>query len=86
MKKSFITFCALALLATQAPAANAASTTGGEETPTKSVQNYEYKTIASNKYFIDWDQVSNLIEIKDADLKDGKISIKIKKAKNLFQL
>ncbi|WP_339213267.1 CAP domain-containing protein [Solibacillus sp. FSL W8-0372] len=82
MKKSFITFCAFALLATQAPAANAASTTGGEVTPQyKSTQNYEYKKIASNKYFINGNSVSNFIEIKNDNFKDGKISIKIKKVK-----
>lgn len=85
MKKSFITFCAFALLATQAPTANAASTTGGNETPTKSIQNYEYKTIASNKYFINWNPGSNFIEIKNANFKDGKITIKIKKGKKLIR-
>ena len=82
MKKSFITFCAFALLATQAPAANAASTTGEEVTPQyKSTQNFEYKKIASNKYFINGSSVSNFIEIKNDNFKDGKISIKIKKVK-----
>ncbi|MBD8037360.1 hypothetical protein H9635_11420 [Solibacillus sp. A46] len=82
MKKSFITFCAFALLATQAPAANAASSTGGEVTPQyKSTQNYEYKKIASNKYFNNGNSVFNFIEIKNDHFKDGKISIKIKKVK-----
>ena len=52
MKKSFITFCALALLATTAPAANAASTTGGESgvsyDKSNNIQDYKYKTIILN--------------------------------------
>ena len=65
MKKSIITFCALVLLSTQAPASiAAAATTGGEsgvryEKSYKYVQTYKYKTIVFNKDFKNWNAVSD---------------------------
>ena len=67
MKKGLFTFCAFVLLATQAPAANAAATTGGvsgdcNDNPFKSIQVYKYKTIELNKYFYNWNSVSDFIK------------------------
>lgn len=81
MKKSIITFCAFALLATQAPAANAAATTGGEsdvryEKSFKSVQTYNYKTIVINKEFKKWNSDSDFIKLKKANSVEGKVSEK----------
>nr|WP_234417273.1 MULTISPECIES: CAP domain-containing protein [unclassified Lysinibacillus] len=86
MKKSFITFCAFALLATQAPAANAAATTGGEsdvryEKSYKSVQTYKFNSIVLNQNINIWDSISNFIEFKHAIPVKGNVSVKVTEVK-----
>lgn len=85
MKKGLFTFCALVLLTTQAPAANAAATTGGVsgdsyEKPFKS-QVYKYKTIELNKYFYDWNSVSDFIKNNKGNSVDIKVFEKGTKVK-----
>lgn len=81
MKKSIITFCALVLLSTQAPATSEAATTGGEsgvryEKLNKFVQTYKYKTIVLNKDFKNWNLVSDFIEFKKSNPVKEKVSEK----------
>ncbi|MGN7476825.1 hypothetical protein ACTHOQ_03130, partial [Solibacillus silvestris] len=69
MKKSFITFCAIALLATQAPAANAAANTEGDYSKVRNINTYKveqahnYK-IVLNKYIINWNPVYKFVAFK----------------------
>ena len=86
MKKGLITFCAFVLLATQAPAANAAATTGGVSgdshvKPSKSTQTYKYKTIVLNNCFYNWDSISKFIKIDKVNSVDMKVFEKGTKVK-----
>ena len=81
MKKGLITFCAFVLLATQAPAANAAATTGGVsgesyEKLFNSIQSFKYKSIILKKDSNNWSSFSNFIKIQKATSVKDKVSNK----------